>query len=173
MCMFTVPTQNLEQQWGYVYILTHQNVYSEYSVDKKSKYINQKGLLTCLNFLMFWVVFNDQGWTACIKHSATFTSAKEKHKNQKRCILDLHVMLFCDACKGAEALFWALGKALVSPQSFVEMELPLPKTLFICFFRFMQNNIKTVPSLHWNSSISYLLLLKKHKCWSAKKSQKS
>lgn len=70
-------------------------------------------------------------------------------------------------------LYRALCKALVFPESSVETELPLPKTLFfICSFTFMQNNIKAIPSLHWNSSVSYLQLLEKYKCWSANKSQK-
>lgn len=100
---------------------------------------------------------------------------RKNTKTRKGAIrLVCHAFLWCLITrKGAEALFWALCMALIFPQSFVEMELPLPKTLLICFFRFMQNNIKAVPSLHWNSSVSYLLLLKKHKCWSANKSQKS
>lgn len=124
---------------------------------------------------MFWVVFNDQGWTACVKLPANFRSAKgKKHKNQKRCILVCHAFLWwLITRKGTEALYWALCKALVFPQSYVEMEFPLPKTFFIYLFRFTQNYIKAVPSLHWNSSFSYLLLLEKHKCWSANKSQKS
>lgn len=99
-----------------------------------------------------------------------FTQKPEKVNIRLVC----HAFLWClTTRKGAEALYWALCKALVFPQSYVEMELPLPETLFICLFRFMQNNIKAVPSLHWNSSVSYLLLLEKHKCWSANKSQKS
>lgn len=70
-------------------------------------------------------------------------------------------------------LYWALCKGLVFPQSSVEIRLPLPKMIFIYSFRFMQNDIKAAPSLHWSSSVSYLLLLEKYKCWSANKSQKS
>lgn len=55
------------------------------------------------------------------------------------------------------------------------MELPVhpSKTLFNCSFRFKQNNNKAAPLLYWNSTVCYVLLLKKHKRWSINKSQDS
>lgn len=153
----------------------------------KSKCVNQQDLFRCLKLRMFWGVFNDYRWTACIKFLAALTSTKENHKKPSKGVhirLVFHAFPVClmtrkrflQQQEKQEYLGWALHKALVFPQSPVETELPVHPTLQSAFHFLIQVRAEPYQGTSTTLLKQRCLLsavVGKHKCWSVNRSQDS